>query len=401
MNSPPDPYGIAISTVCLSGTLEDKLARRRGGRVPRGRDLRARPHRVAVVAARGWPGVRPAWACRSWPTSRSVTSRRLRPTLFAANLRRAERKFDVLSELGARRDAGLLVEDRTAASTTTTSPPSSCTRWPTGPAARPAHRLRGAGVGRFVNTYAHAWRIVRHADHPALGLCLDSFHVLSRGNDPAASGWSRSTKVFHLQLADAPRLNMDVRRVEPPPPAVPRPGLVRPGRLRRPRAHHRLRRPAVARGVQRRLPAGGSPARRHRRRCVRCSRLQEAVGVRGPATGARAAADGRPAAGAAARRLRVHRARGRRGVRPGRGACADRARVRPHRAAPLQAGAAVAAGRRPGPAELRPAADGRPRHGGDLRAGGGERRPRPRRRSARSGCSRRCCPAPRARARPT
>ena len=64
--------------------------------------------------------------------------------------------------------------------------------------------------GRFVNTYAHAWRIVRHADHPALGLCLDSFHVLSRGDDPAGIRVVPGAKVFHVQLADAPRLNMDV-----------------------------------------------------------------------------------------------------------------------------------------------------------------------------------------------
>jgi 4-hydroxyphenylpyruvate dioxygenase-like putative hemolysin/sugar phosphate isomerase/epimerase len=65
-------------------------------------------------------------------------------------------------------------------------------------------------VGRFVNTYAHAWRVVRHANHRALGLCLDSFHVLSRGDDPAGIRVVPGDKVFHVQLADAPQLNMDV-----------------------------------------------------------------------------------------------------------------------------------------------------------------------------------------------
>ena len=64
--------------------------------------------------------------------------------------------------------------------------------------------------GRFVNTYAHAWRVVRHANHDALGLCLDSFHVLSRGDDPAGIRVVPGAKVFHVQLADAPQLNMDV-----------------------------------------------------------------------------------------------------------------------------------------------------------------------------------------------
>jgi 4-hydroxyphenylpyruvate dioxygenase-like putative hemolysin/sugar phosphate isomerase/epimerase len=64
--------------------------------------------------------------------------------------------------------------------------------------------------GRFVNTYAHAWRIVRLAGHPALGLCLDSFHVFSQGEDPAGMRVLPGPKVFHVQLADAPRLRMDV-----------------------------------------------------------------------------------------------------------------------------------------------------------------------------------------------
>ena len=64
--------------------------------------------------------------------------------------------------------------------------------------------------GRFVKTYSHAWRIVRRAGHPALGLCLDSFHVLSRGDDPVGIRVIPGSKVFHVQLADAPRLNMDV-----------------------------------------------------------------------------------------------------------------------------------------------------------------------------------------------
>src|SRR6185295_11573249 len=64
--------------------------------------------------------------------------------------------------------------------------------------------------GRFVNTYAHAWRIVRTADRPALGLCLDSFHVLSRGDDPGGIRVVPGGKIFYLQLADAPRVKMDV-----------------------------------------------------------------------------------------------------------------------------------------------------------------------------------------------
>ncbi|MFF5291454.1 sugar phosphate isomerase/epimerase and 4-hydroxyphenylpyruvate domain-containing protein [Paractinoplanes globisporus] len=64
--------------------------------------------------------------------------------------------------------------------------------------------------GRHVSTWEHSWEIVRRADHPALGLCLDSFHVLSRS--AALEGIARlpGDRIFFLQLADAPRLGMDV-----------------------------------------------------------------------------------------------------------------------------------------------------------------------------------------------
>ncbi|KAA0102408.1 sugar phosphate isomerase/epimerase and 4-hydroxyphenylpyruvate domain-containing protein [Mycolicibacterium sp. P1-18] len=64
--------------------------------------------------------------------------------------------------------------------------------------------------GRFVDDYRRAWRIVELADHPAVGVCLDSFHVLSRGHDPAAIEDIPADKIFYLQLADAPALSMDV-----------------------------------------------------------------------------------------------------------------------------------------------------------------------------------------------
>ena len=64
--------------------------------------------------------------------------------------------------------------------------------------------------GRHVSEYDHAWRIVEAADHPALGTCLDSFHILSRGTDLAAIDTIPGESIFFLQLADAPHLTMDV-----------------------------------------------------------------------------------------------------------------------------------------------------------------------------------------------
>ncbi|MFD5801021.1 bifunctional sugar phosphate isomerase/epimerase/4-hydroxyphenylpyruvate dioxygenase family protein [Streptomyces sp. NPDC127020] len=67
--------------------------------------------------------------------------------------------------------------------------------------------------GRHVSTWDHAWRVVRRADHPALGTCLDSFHILSRASDPKDLEGIEDIpgdKIFFLQLADAPLLAMDV-----------------------------------------------------------------------------------------------------------------------------------------------------------------------------------------------
>ena len=77
-----------------------------------------------------------------------------------------------------------------------------------------AHGMRIAyealAWGTRISTYEQSWDAVRRADHPALGLCLDSFHILSRGSDPAGIEDIPAEKLFFLQLADAPHMNMDV-----------------------------------------------------------------------------------------------------------------------------------------------------------------------------------------------
>ncbi len=64
--------------------------------------------------------------------------------------------------------------------------------------------------GRFIDDYRRAWRVVELADRPNVGVCLDSFHVLSRGHDPADIERIPADRIFFLQLADAPALTMDV-----------------------------------------------------------------------------------------------------------------------------------------------------------------------------------------------
>jgi 4-hydroxyphenylpyruvate dioxygenase len=63
--------------------------------------------------------------------------------------------------------------------------------------------------GTHVSEYAHAWRIVERAGHPALGVCLDSFHILAKGDGLDEIATIPADKLFMLQLADAPRLRMD------------------------------------------------------------------------------------------------------------------------------------------------------------------------------------------------
>jgi len=63
--------------------------------------------------------------------------------------------------------------------------------------------------GTHVSEYHHAWRIVERAGHPALGVCLDSFHILARGTPLAGIAAIPADKLFMLQLADAPRMRMD------------------------------------------------------------------------------------------------------------------------------------------------------------------------------------------------
>ncbi|MFD4510100.1 bifunctional sugar phosphate isomerase/epimerase/4-hydroxyphenylpyruvate dioxygenase family protein [Streptomyces sp. NPDC058457] len=129
---------------------------------------------------------------------------------FARNLRRARHKFGLMRELGA--DTVLVcssvsplgIDDDDLAAEQLS---------------RLATLAQDFGIrvayealawGRHVSTYDHAWRIVEAAGHPALGTCLDSFHILSRGSDPKGIEDIPGAKIFFLQLADAPLLAMDV-----------------------------------------------------------------------------------------------------------------------------------------------------------------------------------------------
>ncbi|WP_326822591.1 bifunctional sugar phosphate isomerase/epimerase/4-hydroxyphenylpyruvate dioxygenase family protein [Streptosporangium sp. NBC_01756] len=130
--------------------------------------------------------------------------------VLAANLERAERKFRVMERLGA--DLLLVCSNVSPAAIDDDGLAAEQLRRLTERAAEHGIRIAYEALawGRHVNEYLHAWRIVRMADHPDLGTCLDSFHILSRGSDPIGIEAIPSEKIFFLQLADAPLLAMDV-----------------------------------------------------------------------------------------------------------------------------------------------------------------------------------------------
>jgi 4-hydroxyphenylpyruvate dioxygenase len=199
----------AIATVCLSGTLPDKLE---------------------AAAAAGFDAVEIfendllTFEGTAAEAGRMCSDLGLEVALFQPfrdfesmpepqrrrNLDRAERKFDTMAQLGAPMvlvcsnvQAAALPEPERAADDLREM------------AERAGRRGLLVGYealawGKHVNRWRQAWDIVRHADHPALGLILDTFHTCALGDD--LSGLAETVpaeKLFFVQLADAPRLSMD------------------------------------------------------------------------------------------------------------------------------------------------------------------------------------------------
>lgn len=204
----PDAPNVSISTVCLSGTLEDKLraAAEAGfaGVEMLEYDLIMSPWSPGRLAEEA------AGLGLSIEVYQPFHVETVPPDLFAASLRHAERKFDLLAQLGAR--VLVCCSSRTAMGRDDDDLTVEQLNDLADRAEQRGLRLAYEAVpwGR-IRTHEDAWRIVKQVDHAALGLCLDSFHILSIANDPAVIAPIAGDKVFHVQLADAPRLNMDVR----------------------------------------------------------------------------------------------------------------------------------------------------------------------------------------------
>lgn len=200
----------SIATVCLSGTLPDKLE---------------------AAASAGFDGVEifeqdllshdgPPAGVRAMAADMGLAITLFQPfrdfeampdPTRARNLDRAERKFDVMEELGT--DLVLVCSNTHPAALDDPARATADLREMAERAARRGLRVgyEALAWGRHVNRWRDAWDIVRAADHAALGLILDSFHTLSLDDDLAGlSDTVPAEKIAFVQLADAPRLSMDV-----------------------------------------------------------------------------------------------------------------------------------------------------------------------------------------------
>lgn len=199
----------SIATVSISGELDEKLA---------------------AIAAAGFDGVEIfendllVHDRSPREVGRMVRDRGLEITLFqpfrdfegmpeaqrARAFDRAERKFDVMQELGT--DLVLVCSnvspvalggiDRAAADFHALGERAAARGIRIG--------YEALAWGRYINDHRDAWEVVRRAGHPDVGLILDSFHTLARKIDVGSIRAIPKDKIFFVQLADAPLIDMDL-----------------------------------------------------------------------------------------------------------------------------------------------------------------------------------------------
>jgi len=128
----------------------------------------------------------------------------------ARNFVRAERKFDLMAELGT--DLLLVCSNVSPASLGGIDRAADDFR-------ELGERAKARGLrvgyealawGKHVSDYRDAWEVVRRADHRNVGIILDSFHILAPGFPLSTVRAIPGDRIFLVQLADAPRLELDV-----------------------------------------------------------------------------------------------------------------------------------------------------------------------------------------------
>ncbi|MFO1159973.1 MAG: TIM barrel protein [Reyranellaceae bacterium] len=198
----------AIATVCLSGALDEKLEA-----IARAGFERVELFENDLLSFNGSPAdVRRIIADAGLRTITFQPFRDFEGMPEAEReraLNRAERKFDVMEALDC--DLLMVCSNVSPASLGGMDRIADDLRTLGERAARRGMRVAFEALawGRHINDYRDAWEAVRRADHPAVGLVLDSFHILARGTDLSAIRSIPRERIFLVQMADAPRLDMD------------------------------------------------------------------------------------------------------------------------------------------------------------------------------------------------
>jgi 4-hydroxyphenylpyruvate dioxygenase len=209
--NPPNRRALAksIATVCLSGTLPDKLE----AAAAAGFDaielfendlltFDGTPRDVRRMAADLGLAISLFQPFRDFEAMQEPTRKR--------NLDRAERKFDIMEELGT--DLILVCSNVQEDAADDDARASAALAELGARAARRSLRIgyEALAWGRNVRTWSHAWRLVQAAAHPAVGLVLDSYHTLALEDDASGIADLPGDRIFFVQLADSPHLAMDV-----------------------------------------------------------------------------------------------------------------------------------------------------------------------------------------------
>lgn len=198
----------SIATVSMGGTLEGKLAAaaRAGFRAieifendltffnGRPRDVRARAQDLGLDII----ALQPMRDFEGMPEP-----------MRARNFDRAQRKFDLMDELGTRTlcICSNVAEDASGDFQVLAKDLADL-------ADLAAQRGFSIGYealawGKHVKDWMQAWEIVRTADRPNLGVVLDSYHICVRKNPLAPIAQIPADRIALVQLADAPDILMD------------------------------------------------------------------------------------------------------------------------------------------------------------------------------------------------
>ncbi len=199
----------SIATVSVAGTLEEKLeaiaAAHFAGIELFDADLTASSLRAEEVAARSRDlGL----GIDLFQPLRDVVG--VAPALFADRLRFAEAKFEVMERLGATRALLCSAVHPEAIADLDVAAEQLATVGKRAADRGLSLAFEALAWGTFINRLGHAWEVLDRVGMPEVGLAVDTFHLLARGDDPAALVGIPGDRIEYLQVADAPHLSMDV-----------------------------------------------------------------------------------------------------------------------------------------------------------------------------------------------